>query len=112
MAVIHTNGRSTNGQPIPEPETGTMLDGIRQKVFADRYSYKDETGTALEHYPGADVASRRAQHSRRGREEKKTAYRSGKKNSIGRCRTSNSFPAAAFWRARARAMRSRFTIAT
>ena len=51
MAVIHTNGRSTNGQPIPEPESGTMLDGIRQKVFADRYSNKDETGTALEHYP-------------------------------------------------------------
>ena len=51
MAVIHTNGRSTNGQPAPEPESGTMLDGIRQKVFADRYSYKDETGTALEHYP-------------------------------------------------------------
>ena len=51
MAVIHTNGRTTNGQPVPAPETGTMLDGIRQKVFADRYSYKDETGTALEHFP-------------------------------------------------------------
>lgn len=51
MAVIHTNGRSTNGQPVPEPETGTMLDGIRQKVFADRYTLKDETGAALEHYP-------------------------------------------------------------
>ena len=51
MAVIHTNGRTTNGQPVPAPETGTMLDGIRQKVFADRYSNKDETGTALEHYP-------------------------------------------------------------
>lgn len=51
MAVIHTNGRSTNGQPVPEAETGTMLDGIRQKVFADRYTLKDETGAALEHYP-------------------------------------------------------------
>ena len=51
MAVIHTNGRSTNGQPMAEPESGTMLDGIRQKVFADRYTLKDETGAALEHYP-------------------------------------------------------------
>ena len=51
MAVIHTNGKSANGQTAPEPEAGTMLDGIRQKVFAYRYSYKDETGGALEHYP-------------------------------------------------------------
>ena len=51
MAVIHTNGRSTNGQPVSDPDTGTMLDGIRQKVFADRYTFKDETGAALEHYP-------------------------------------------------------------
>lgn len=51
MAVIHTNGRSTNGQSIPATGTGTMLEGIRQKVFADRYTLKDETGAALEHYP-------------------------------------------------------------
>ena len=51
MAVIHTNGKSANGQPAAAIEDGTMLDGIRQKVFADRYSYKDETGAALEEYP-------------------------------------------------------------
>ena len=39
------------GSLYRSPETGTMLDGIRQKVFADRYSNKDETGTALEHFP-------------------------------------------------------------
>jgi ribonucleoside-diphosphate reductase alpha chain len=52
MAVIHTNGKSTtNGHALPETETGTLLEGIRQKVFADRYSLKDESGAALEHYP-------------------------------------------------------------
>ncbi|HLI70839.1 MAG TPA: adenosylcobalamin-dependent ribonucleoside-diphosphate reductase [Ktedonobacteraceae bacterium] len=29
----------------------TQLEGIRQKVFMDRYSLKDETGKALEYYP-------------------------------------------------------------
>lgn len=51
MAVIHTNGKSANGQPAAGVADGTMLDGIRQKVFADRYSFKDETGAALEEYP-------------------------------------------------------------
>ena len=51
MAVIHTNGKSANGQPVAHVADGTMLDGIRQKVFADRYSFKDETGAALEEYP-------------------------------------------------------------
>ena len=32
-------------------EMGTTLDGIRQKVFLDRYSLKDPDGQPLEHYP-------------------------------------------------------------
>ena len=51
MAITRANGKSDLYLVADEPETGTMLDGIRQKVFADRYSNKDETGTALEHYP-------------------------------------------------------------
>src|SRR5581483_3083847 len=43
-------------QSAKETETGnrekmTQLEGIRQKVFMDRYSLKDASGNALEHYP-------------------------------------------------------------
>src|SRR5579885_771965 len=43
-------------QSAQETETGnrekmTQLEGIRQKVFMDRYSLKDASGNALEHYP-------------------------------------------------------------
>jgi hypothetical protein len=43
-------------QSAQETETGnteqiTQLEGIRQKVFIDRYSLKDISGNALEHYP-------------------------------------------------------------
>ena len=37
-------------QPI-QVETGTKLDGIRKKVFMDRYAWKDENGEAQEEYP-------------------------------------------------------------
>jgi len=30
---------------------GTILEGIRQKVFTDRYALKDESGQPIEHYP-------------------------------------------------------------
>ena len=33
------------------PENPTLLDGIRQDVFLDRYSLKDEEGKALEEFP-------------------------------------------------------------
>jgi ribonucleoside-diphosphate reductase alpha chain len=32
-------------------QQGTQLEGIRQKVFMDRYSLKDPSGQPLEHYP-------------------------------------------------------------
>ena len=40
-------------EAIESMETGkmTQLEGIRQKVFMDRYSLKDASGTALEHHP-------------------------------------------------------------
>ena len=42
-----------SAQDAESMETGSMtqLDGIRQKVFMDRYSLKDASGNALEHYP-------------------------------------------------------------
>lgn len=41
---------------LHNPETqssagGTVLQGIREKVFLDRYSLKDASGQAIEHYP-------------------------------------------------------------
>jgi ribonucleoside-diphosphate reductase alpha chain len=35
----------------PDTDTMTHLEGIRQKVFIDRYSLKDASGNALELYP-------------------------------------------------------------
>src|SRR5688572_272339 len=32
-------------------EKGTVLDGVSQKVFMDRYSLKDEAGNAVEKHP-------------------------------------------------------------
>lgn len=42
-----------SAQDVSLTETAgmTQLEGIRQKVFMDRYSLKDASGTALEHYP-------------------------------------------------------------
>ena len=36
---------------LPKEDSFTELDGIRLKVFLDRYSNKDEKGNPLEHYP-------------------------------------------------------------
>jgi ribonucleotide reductase alpha subunit len=38
-------------QPGTDPQQMTQLEGIRQKVFMDRYSLKDPSGQPLEHYP-------------------------------------------------------------
>lgn len=38
------------GKPVPV-KRGTTLEGIREKVFLDRYSWKDEQGQPLEEYP-------------------------------------------------------------
>ncbi len=44
MSVVHRVQSSADSE-------GTILDGIRQKVFLDRYSLKDRDGTAIEQYP-------------------------------------------------------------
>lgn len=38
-------------EPFPVPDNPTVLDGLRQKVFMDRYAWKDEEGKPLEEYP-------------------------------------------------------------
>ncbi len=40
-----------HGDPTSQPPTGTVLDGIRGKVFLDRYARKGEDGKALEAHP-------------------------------------------------------------
>ena len=39
------------GIPELSPTTGTKLEGIRDKVFMDRYAQKNERGEAIEQYP-------------------------------------------------------------
>src|ERR1041384_6009112 len=57
MATVqHQVGQQASGPkdiqlPPPEGAEGTVLDGIRGKVFMDRYALKDEEGRAGEHYP-------------------------------------------------------------
>lgn len=38
-------------EPFPVPEKPTILEGVRSKVFLDRYSWKDEVGNSIEKYP-------------------------------------------------------------
>src|SRR5437763_2111697 len=42
---------NTTTQQHTDPQTMTQLEGIRQKVFMDRYSLKDPSGQPLEFYP-------------------------------------------------------------
>lgn len=53
--ILPTNKTNGYSQPVVlaqiKKEEGTMLEGVRQKVFADRYSFKDSAGKALEQYP-------------------------------------------------------------
>src|SRR5438105_5286010 len=42
---------NTTTQQHTDPQTMTQLEGIRQKVFMDRYSLKDASGQPLEFYP-------------------------------------------------------------
>src|SRR5436305_1718275 len=42
---------NTTTQQPTDPQTMTRLEGIRQKVFMDRYSLKDPGGQPLEFYP-------------------------------------------------------------
>ncbi|HLH73896.1 MAG TPA: adenosylcobalamin-dependent ribonucleoside-diphosphate reductase, partial [Chloroflexota bacterium] len=43
--------RIVDGADSPAGTAGTVLQGIRQKVFEDRYSLKDRDGQPIEHYP-------------------------------------------------------------
>ena len=52
MSLQSLGSHAANGtSPEKTPETGTALDGVRQKVFLDRYSLKDRDGKPTEHYP-------------------------------------------------------------
>ena len=48
MTAGHT---PATGEHAPTPTPGTELEGIRQKVFLDRYALKGEDGTPLEQHP-------------------------------------------------------------
>ena len=54
MATVQQQVGQQPGGPsdiqLPPP-TGTVLEGIRGKVFVDRYALRDESGQAVEHYP-------------------------------------------------------------
>jgi len=49
--MVWEDGPMTISKPRPADTTGTVLEGIRSKVFIDRYSLKDETGKPLETTP-------------------------------------------------------------
>ena len=49
--MVERKTRTTAAQHVVDSEHMTKLDGIRQKVFMDRYSLKDPQGQPLEHYP-------------------------------------------------------------
>jgi ribonucleotide reductase alpha subunit/intein/homing endonuclease len=52
--MVEQQAHTTAAQPPAEPsgeQQMTQLEGIRQKVFMDRYSLKDASGKPLEHYP-------------------------------------------------------------
>lgn len=50
--MLEQINRSTEGENNPDTQTTmTQLEGIRQKVFMDRYSLKDPDGNPLEFYP-------------------------------------------------------------
>jgi ribonucleoside-diphosphate reductase alpha chain len=49
--MLHQQERSTQDQNAASTQQGTQLEGIRQKVFMDRYSLKDASGQPLEFAP-------------------------------------------------------------
>ena len=52
-------GQQTNGRSAAVPSEATQLEGVREKVFLDRYALKGRDGTPTETDPRADVAARR-----------------------------------------------------
>lgn len=49
--MVEQPSSSASVQTAVSEQKGTVLEGIRQKVFMDRYSLKDPAGQALEFYP-------------------------------------------------------------
>ena len=49
--MLEQQSSSASVQTTDSEQKGTLLEGIRQKVFMDRYSLKDPSGQALEFYP-------------------------------------------------------------
>ena len=49
--MLEQQERSTGDQPSVDAQSMTQLEGIRNKVFIDRYSLKDASGKPLELYP-------------------------------------------------------------
>jgi adenosylcobalamin-dependent ribonucleoside-diphosphate reductase len=49
--MVEQPSSSASVQTAAGEQKGTILEGIRQKVFMDRYSLKDPSGQALEFYP-------------------------------------------------------------
>jgi len=49
--MLEQQPSSASVQMAASEQKGTLLEGIRQKVFMDRYSLKDPSGQALEFYP-------------------------------------------------------------
>src|SRR5579871_1873321 len=49
--MVERKTRTTAAQHVVDSSHMTQLDGIRQKVFMDRYSLKDPDGQPLEFYP-------------------------------------------------------------
>jgi hypothetical protein len=49
--MLEQQGRPPHNQKEADGQQITKLDGIRQKVFMDRYSLKDPAGNPLEFYP-------------------------------------------------------------
>ena len=51
---VKTNGHPTQPfavPPFPVPQNPTRLDGVRLKIFLDRYAWKDEQGKPIEEVP-------------------------------------------------------------
>lgn len=48
---VKTNGLANKVTHFPVPENATRLDGVRSKIFLDRYSWKDEQGIPTEEVP-------------------------------------------------------------
>src|SRR6266571_2090667 len=51
MSMLEQQEQSSEAKKSMDTEKMTQLEGIRYKVFMDRYSLKDPSGKPLEYYP-------------------------------------------------------------